>query len=641
MKENRLFTEQVKKIFDHTIFGWIGSLGCAIALVVVLWPVGDKTNMVIWFLCIISIEFIRLYLQTWFKKAADSQPSYMTWGNISLATLFMDGLVWGAAGIFLFPAESTVHQVFIAFIIGGMVAGSVGLFSVMLRAFLAFSIPALFPLALKFFLIDDPIHITMGFMLLLFWGIMLMTANRLKEDILNSFALKYKNIDLISTLQNEVETRKSAERNLYKKNKEIESIIEERTSELKNTNIKLTHEIEERISIAKAFRESEAEYRDLIENINDVIFSIDMSGIVDYISPVVESIIGYQASEVIGKHFSEYIYQEDQSLVINRFHEVLAGGSTEDRYRLVSKSGDFRWARSSTRTITKDGQVIGLRGILSDITEQKQAERALKESEKKYRLLADNVSDIIWTMDMDLNFTYFSPSIQRLQGFTVEEAMSLSIEQLITPTSLEAVRKVIAEQLALDEKGDRSPDTSNHIEAEFYCKDGSTILADIEANFIYGSTGQPESIIGVARDITERKKTEAALLKSEERFKILFEFAPDAYYLHDMNGNFLDGNRNSEDLLGYRKADLIGKNFIEAGILAPDDRIRIIRLLAKSKEGKATGPDEFAIKKIDGQTVSVEIMTHPITLDGQDVVLGIAERYYRPEIHTGPAAAEL
>lgn len=152
----------------------------------------------------------------------------------------------------------------------------------------------------------------------------------------------------------------------------------------------------------------------------------------------------------------------------------------------------------------------------SEIEERKQAEAALKESERLYRILADNVSDNIWTMDMEMNFTYTSPSVFQVRGYTVDEATAQSLEETLTPASMEVARRVIAEELELQNKGERPRDRSRTIEAELFCKDGSTVWTEIESNFIYGINGQPEGIIGVTRDITERKRAENQLLRSKK-----------------------------------------------------------------------------------------------------------------------------
>ncbi|MBU4471560.1 MAG: response regulator [Desulfobacteraceae bacterium] len=374
LKSEKLLAEKIGKLSESTVLGSVATLINATILVVILWPVGDKTSLLIWLSLIISISLLRLHLQKSFTNFEGSLASLNQWKNYFLITIAVSGGIWGIASLFLFPTESIAHQSFIAFVLGGMVAGSVGIFSSILRAFLVFSILALLPLAIRFFLIGDPIHLSMGFMLLLFWLIMFLTARRLNQNVLVTIQLKYENIDLISELETEVEIRKSAEAKLITQKEKIEKLVNVRTFELQESNKKLTHEIEERKLITKELKESEEKYRDLVENINDILFSVDLDGVLTYISPVAEPLLGYTPSEVVGKMFSGFICPEDLPSVLDRFKAALSGTVEAAEYRIVLKSGESKWMRSASRAISKGGKVVGMRGALVDISERKRFE---------------------------------------------------------------------------------------------------------------------------------------------------------------------------------------------------------------------------------------------------------------------------
>jgi PAS domain S-box-containing protein len=128
----------------------------------------------------------------------------------------------------------------------------------------------------------------------------------------------------------------------------------------------------------------------------------------------------------------------------------------------------------------------------------------------------------------------------------------------------------------------------------------------------------------VKNEITEHKQTEEELRSSEERLRILFEDAPDAYYLNDLKGNFLDGNKAAEEIIGYKKEEIIGKSFLKLKLLSPAQLPRAAAGLARNALGKASGPDEFVIKRKDGSQIPVEIRTFPVKIKGKAVVLGIA-----------------
>jgi two-component system, cell cycle sensor histidine kinase and response regulator CckA len=112
--------------------------------------------------------------------------------------------------------------------------------------------------------------------------------------------------------------------------------------------------------------------------------------------------------------------------------------------------------------------------------------------------------------------------------------------------------------------------------------------------------------------------------KSEEYHRAIFEYAPNAFYLNDIQGHFLDGNRVAEELIGYKKEELLGKNFLQLNLISHDQVVKAAKLLAKSALGLSTGPDEFRLKKKDGSEVIVEIRTFPFKIENQNLILGIA-----------------
>ncbi len=189
--------------------------------------------------------------------------------------------------------------------------------------------------------------------------------------------------------------------------------------------------------------------------------------------------------------------------------------------------------------------------LREEIAVRRASEQALRQSEQKYRLLAENVRDVIWMTDLDLRFTFVSPSIQALQGFTPEEHRKLRAEQVITPESLARARRELARQLELGRQSG-SFERSVTMEVELFHKDGRVVPAEVSASFLLGEGGTPVGILGVTRDITERRRAEEEkreLMERLARSKKMEALGTMAGGVaHDLN-NVLSGIISYPDLL--------------------------------------------------------------------------------------------
>ena len=175
-------------------------------------------------------------------------------------------------------------------------------------------------------------------------------------------------------------------------------------------------DISEKIDTEKLLKSSQDAFRELVENVNDVLYSANIDGLITYVSLPIKRILGYEPRDLIGKSYIELIHPEDIDRIRMEFGDVLSNNLYPSEYRMVTKTGEIKWVRTSSRPIMESGTVIGIRGVLVDITERKKAELALTQSEEQFRLLFDNAGEVIANIDKDGKFVFINRTAANFLG---------------------------------------------------------------------------------------------------------------------------------------------------------------------------------------------------------------------------------
>jgi PAS domain S-box-containing protein len=213
--------------------------------------------------------------------------------------------------------------------------------------------------------------------------------------------------------------------------------------------------------------------------------------------------------------------------------------------------------------------------LKQEVSDLEKTREELKQSEEKYRTIAENMADVITTLDMDLNFIYVSPSITKLRGFTVEEALDQTIEQIMTPESFQLLSEIFAEEIILEQSGTADPSRAREIELEEYKKDGSTIWVENTASFIRDSDKKLIGILVISRDITERKQMEEKLQENEERLRLVIKGSSDAPWDWDLITNDLYYSPQWWSQIGYNPDELPSDAALWQRLMHPDDYDRV------------------------------------------------------------------
>ncbi|HOM29317.1 MAG TPA: PAS domain S-box protein [Deltaproteobacteria bacterium] len=236
-------------------------------------------------------------------------------------------------------------------------------------------------------------------------------------------------------------------------------------------------------------------------------------------------------------------------------------------------------------------------------------EEAIQGNEATFSVLVENANDVLWVFDLDLGYTYISPSVMRLRGYSVEEAVKLRLDQVLTPESYARVREMLGRELDLMKAGYRhGPGWFTTLELEMVRKDGSTFWAEVIVNLLYDEEGSLKGIMGITRDITkrraaeeelkrcrddleeqvvkrtselvlinerlmreieERSRIEAELRESAEMYRVHLSLTNDVMFSYDNQFRVLSVSPNVTRVLGYTPEELVGKTFQEAGVLDP------------------------------------------------------------------------
>jgi PAS domain S-box-containing protein/putative nucleotidyltransferase with HDIG domain len=189
--------------------------------------------------------------------------------------------------------------------------------------------------------------------------------------------------------------------------------------------------ITERKQREDTLRESEEKYRDLVENINDILFLTDDKGTITYISPQVHSVLGYTPSEFVGRTFNEFIDPEHLPFIVEQFQKRLSGIIEPSEYRLINKSGELIWIRSSSHPIFRENKIMGLRGIFTDISKRKEAEEQLKKNFERLKKSTNGIIQAI-ALTVETRDPYTSGHQIRVAKLatTIAREMNLPMEQV-------------------------------------------------------------------------------------------------------------------------------------------------------------------------------------------------------------------
>jgi PAS domain S-box-containing protein len=390
---------------------------------------------------------------------------------------------------------------------------------------------------------------------------------------------------------------------------------------IKEANRNLQQKIDQLRRTEESLKKSEANYRELVQHANSIILRFDIQGCLTFFNDFAQSFFGFTGGDILGKNIVGTILPPTESSGRDLVAMIRDLTKNPGRYannvnENIKRDGERVWVAWTNKPIRDEsGKIVEILGVGNDITERKRAEKAIVESEEKFRNIVNSspMGVHLYQLESDgqLVFTGANPAADHILGVDNSQFVGKTIEQafpLLVGTEIpERYRKACT---------DGEPWQTEQINYE-----DENIKGAFEVHAFRTSSGMMAALFF---DITKRKQAEDALMESEERFRILFERAPDPFYINKLDGTFIDGNKAAEKLIGSKRAELIGTNFAEIGLLSDEDLPKALNILEKNQNGEPTGPDEFKLYRKNSKPAYAEISTHPVTIRGEKLVLGIA-----------------
>ena len=376
-----------------------------------------------------------------------------------------------------------------------------------------------------------------------------------------------------------------------------------------------TEDISELKKTEQLLRESEERYRLISENANDFIAIFSQLVKFEYINEVHMEVLGYSKEDLIGKSVSDFIHPDDIRVITKILSDLVKFGEGRAELRFKKKDGTYIWLDVRGKTfLDKNGELKGIT-ISRNITERKEAEQKLKESEEQYRTTINSFSDPLHVVDKNLKIILANPAFERwLLGLDLDEKIVGKNIFEAFPFLSEKVRK---EYEQVFNSG------IQHFSEESTFLDNREIITETRKIPILKGENV-DQVVTILRDITKKKGIENQLRASETKYRHLFESAPFLIGLADLDGKVLALNSaTNQFIITHAKDELIGKNFREIFSIHEEEKAIIPRAeeqIDKLLKGEVTDFFEFPLVRSDGSIQWVNLNLSLINIEDQTLI---------------------
>ncbi len=309
--------------------------------------------------------------------------------------------------------------------------------------------------------------------------------------------------------------------------------------------VSISEDITEKKRAEAKIRQSEERYRDLVDNMQDLVYIIDEKGAIKFVNQAVADRSGFGIDELKGKSIADF-FTNDSLKYLEQLYKQRTTGEEVGVYELdyCDRNGNVRTIEAKERPIISDGKIVEVQGIARDITQRKEAETALRESERQYRELVDTISDYLYVADEKGTILFANKSLCDDSGYSPADAIGKNVGQFLTPESQALSARLFKKQLAGDDIGP--------FEIDFVARHGVIRTIEIRESLVW-ENGRIVQVRGIGRDVTEQKKLVATTLDS----------VSDGIIIVNMKGEITSTNAAAERITGLDRERMIGKPLSE------------------------------------------------------------------------------
>jgi PAS domain S-box-containing protein len=430
----------------------------------------------------------------------------------------------------------------------------------------------------------------------------------------------------------DITERKRAEEALERHHEDLEKLVTERTASLQAANEQLQREITERKRVEKKLqraygelKESEERFRTIFETAQDFIALKDRDCKFTYVNPAMERVFGISASKLIGKTSVALFGKGKSARIIEEDLRVLSGEIINEEHPSPVKGSSAIHNIIKVPIRNSAGEIIGLCNIGRDITERKQMEEALRESEEKYRSLVESSEDSIYLVDSKCNYIFLNNRHLARLGVQSSEIIGKGYSEFHNPEESKGFAQRIKTVLK----------TGQSLSYEYRSQRDNRYFIRTLSPVKTPDGGVIKAITVTSKDITERKRAEEMLRESEAKYRNLFEHTKDAVFVADaQTGIIIDANMAACNMLDMPREKIIGMH--QSQLHPPAEVERYQQIFRNHVENKVAITEELFVQRPDSKRIPVDISASVMELAGKSIIQGsfrdITERKQAEEL---------